>query len=49
MIRNDINEIDGIKYESYVDAASKLKDLNLTRSMIRYRVLSDNYPNYKFI
>jgi hypothetical protein len=40
-------EIDGIKYESYVDAASKLKDLS--RSMIRYRVLSDNYPNYKFI
>lgn len=37
--------IDNILYESYVDAARKL---NINRSTIRYRVLSDKYPNYKF-
>lgn len=39
-------EIDGETYESYVEASNKLK---IRRSVIRYRVLSDKYTNYRKI
>ena len=39
-------EIDGKTYESYIEASNKLK---IRRSVIRYRVLSDKYTNYKKI
>ena len=39
-------EIDGKTYESYIEASNKLK---IRRSVIRHRVLSDKYTNYKKI